>query len=140
MDRRGRTPRLFRGGGLSRGRIFTDGDHFPTALLYHSVSGKLLAAFGNATGGIHEIYAYPITSSTIPAGTSAYPSTGVVAGISAMAELNDGTVVVASALSSMNTIERFSVDTSTGVLTRVGTGYIFPSVYTRSVSSMVVGN
>ncbi|MBS1962782.1 MAG: hypothetical protein JST04_11230 [Bdellovibrionales bacterium] len=115
-------------------------NHFPTTMLMHSVSGKLLVAFGNNTGGIHEIYPYTVTSTTITAGSSAYNNPSVLAGISSMAELPDGTIAVASALSTMNTVERFSVDSSTGALTRIGTHYILPSVYTRSVSAMLVGN
>lgn len=114
--------------------------HFPTTMLMHSVSGKLLVAFGNNTGGIHAIYPYSVTSTTITAGSLAYSDPSVLAGISSMVEFPDGTIAVSSALSTMNTIERFSVDSSTGALTRIGSHFILPSVYTRSVSSMLVAN
>jgi hypothetical protein len=115
-------------------------NHFPTAILYHPISARVFVGFGNTTGPVHEIYSYPATATTISAGTSAFNDLSVLAGISAMALLPDGSIGVASALSTMNTIEKFTVNSSTGVLTRSGTQFILPSVYTKSVSAMLVSN
>jgi len=112
----------------------------PTALLAHS-SGQLLAAYGSTTAASNFIYSYPINQTTNSFGTAvaAYNDSGVIVnGPSAMAEdLATGDVFVANALSTLNTIERFSLNTSTGVLTS-RSQHFGPSVYTRCVSAMKV--
>ncbi len=110
----------------------------PTAVLTHS-SGKLLAAYGSTTAASNFIYSYPINMTTNAFGTAvaAFSDSGVlVNGPSALAEdAYNGDVYVANALSTMNTIERFSFDPAAGTLTsrsvRMG-----PSIYTRCVSAM----
>jgi hypothetical protein len=112
--------------------------HYPTSLLYHS-SGKLLAGFGNNTGPIHQIYSYSVTSTTITSPVQAFNDTSILQGISEMAEMPDGTVLISAAASTFNTIERFTLNPSTGLLARVGTlPLIGPSIFTRSVSGILV--
>jgi hypothetical protein len=110
-------------------------NHYPTALLYHS-SGKLFIAYGNTTGPVHAIYSYTVTSNSISNETLVWSNVNVTQGISAMSEMSDGTILVASAASTFNTIEKFTYASNT--FTRVGTtSFIGPSAYTRSVSSII---
>lgn len=115
----------------------------PTAILMHS-SGKLLVAYGSTTAGSNYIYSYSINATTnaITGATAAYSDITNVNGPSAMTEDPEtGDVFVANALNTFNTIERFSFDPTTGLLTKIGSApFISPQVYTRCVSSMVVGD
>lgn len=110
----------------------------PTAVLAHS-SGKVLVSWGSTTAASNFVYSYPVNATTNAFGTpvAAYSDNGVlVNGPTTLAEdpLN-GDVYVANGLSTMNTIERFSFDSTAGTLTprsiRFG-----PNLYTRCVSAM----
>jgi hypothetical protein len=113
----------------------------PSALLQHS-SGKLIAAWGSSTLSSNLITGYDVTpaSSTINGAVSAYTNTAVINGPSALAEdVSTGTVYVANGVYS--NIEKFSFDSSSKTLTRVGnTPFIPSSVYTKCISGMVVGD
>lgn len=109
--------------------------HFPTSLLYHS-SGKLFASFGHNTGPVHEVYQYNVTASSIGGAVSVFNNTSVLQGASAMAEMPDGSILIANAATSFGNIERYTYDGTS--LTRVGnTPYIPASVYTKSVSAIL---
>jgi hypothetical protein len=115
-------------------------NHYPTAALVHS-SGRLLVSYGNTTGPVNEIYSYPVTSTSIGAGVSAFNNISVLQGISYMAEMPDATILVTSMVSTFNTIEQFTYDTGTNSLLRMGTtSFIGPNVYTRSISSILIAN
>jgi hypothetical protein len=112
--------------------------HYPTAILYHS-SGKMLVSYGNNVGPIHQIYSYTASSTSLTLPVQAYNNSSVMQGPSHMVELANGDVLVAASASTFNSIERFSFNSTTGVMTRVGTtSFISPSVFTRSISAMVI--
>jgi len=69
----------------------------------------------------------------------AFADAGVLQGISKMAERANGNVLIASAAASFNTVEEFSFDPATGLLSRVGNGPLLdPSIFTRSISDVLV--
>lgn len=109
----------------------------PTAVIQHS-SGDVLASFGSTTSASNVIMAYNFngTTNAFSNATTALSDFGIVNGPSAMVESPvDGSVYVASALSTFNTIERFSYDHATRTLTRIGPT-IGPQYYTKCVASM----
>ncbi len=115
-------------------------NHFPTAMLYHS-SGKLLVAYGNNTGAINQVYSYDITNNSIANPILAYNDLSVLQGISEIVELPDHTVLITSASSSFNTVEKFQLDSSSGILTHLGTiPFLTPSIFTRSISSIIIAD
>lgn len=114
--------------------------HYPTFILKHSGSGKYFVAYSNTTGPIYQIYSYSPTAAAIGAGTLVYNDPSVSQGVTAMVELPDSRILVANGAPSMNTIEEFQYNSSVPSLDRVGTTFIMPSVYTKSVSSMIVAN
>lgn len=121
-------------------------NHWPTALLMHS-SGVLFVAYGNNTGAVHQIYAFNPTFTATTASFGSNPSApafndlGILQGISTMVEMPDGTILVAAAGPTMNTVERLQYDATTGLLSRVTSGpFIGPTIFTRSVSGIAVGN
>jgi hypothetical protein len=115
----------------------------PTASLVLP-SGNVLVSYGSTTAASNFIYSYDINVSTnaISNVTAAYTDFANVDGPSAMAlDPETGDVFVANALNTYNTIERFSYDGTTQLLTKEGsTPYIPANVYTRCVSAMVVGD
>jgi len=115
-------------------------NHYPTTSLLHS-SGKLLVAYSNGTAGVNDIYSYDLSDTALSNPILAARDPGVLSGMSAMAEMSDGSVLVSMMNQNFNTIEKFTFNSSTGVLTRVGTTpLIEPNLYIRSVSAMVVTN
>lgn len=120
--------------------------HYPTSLLMHS-SGVLFVGYGNNTGLIHQIYAFnpTFTSTTADFGSNAssaaFNDLSVLQGISRMIEMPDGSILVSAAGPTMNTIERFTYNSTTGALTRVGNvPFIGPAIFTRSVSGLLIAN
>ena len=115
----------------------------PTAALHHS-SGKLLIAYGSTTLTSNAIYAYDInlTANTITNPVAAFTNTAVVNGPTAMIEdTATGKVYVAMGTSSFNTIEQFTFNSTTKLLSRDTTTPFAPnSIYTRCVSGMAVGS
>jgi hypothetical protein len=111
----------------------------PTAIIVHS-TGNVLVAYGSTTAASNYVYAYPINQTTNVIGTpiASFKDSGVVLnGSSALAEdPNTTDVFVANALSSLNTIERFSYVPATGILTNIPSKRIGPNVYTRCVAAM----
>lgn len=111
----------------------------PTSLLFHS-SGKLLATFGSTTTASNLTYAYDVNIATnvISAPINAYFNTSVVNGPSAMTEDPiTKEVLIANGNANFNTIERFSFNPTTKLLTRKpGPSFIPPQSYTRCVSAM----
>lgn len=109
----------------------------PTALLVHS-SGDLLVAYGSTTIASNTVHSYKlnITTNAITAATQSYYDGSIVNGPSAITENpTDSNIFVANALSTMNTIERFSYNPTTQTMTRVE-GRIGPNLYTKCVSAM----
>jgi hypothetical protein len=117
----------------------------PASMVYLSDVGHLLVGYGSAaaTAPSNQIWSYAVNETTgaMSGATAAWTNFNVVSGPSAMAyDSTTGYVYVASSLSTLNTIERFTYDSSTKTLTRSGsTSYIAPSVYNRCISGMVVG-
>jgi hypothetical protein len=115
----------------------------PTSMILHS-SGKLLVAYGSTTVASNSIYAYDVdaTANTVTLPVNAYSNTGIINGPSAIVE--DPTtraVYVANALSTMNTIEKFTFDSTSKTLTRVGSSpFINSNLFTRCINSMFVGD
>lgn len=113
----------------------------PTAMLLHS-SGKLLVAYGSTTSASNVIMSYTVDTSgnTISGATTAYSNQSVVIGPSAMTEdRTTGVVYIASATVGAESIEAFTFDSSSGVLTRIGSTPFIPlNQYVRCVSGMVV--
>ena len=113
----------------------------PTDPLLHS-SGKILVAYGSTTNASNFIYAYDYTDSTgvLSNATAAYTDSSIINGPSAMAEdTSTGNIYVSSATSTFNTIEKFTFNPTTKLLTRVGTlPFIAPQVFSRCVSDMKV--
>ncbi len=109
--------------------------HFPTSLLLHAATGKLLAGFGNNTGAIHQIYSYDVTATTLANPLQLYNNPSVVQGVSELAELSDGTVLVGSSASAFNNISRFSYNGSTFTYLQ---DLIPQSIYTKPVADILV--
>ncbi len=113
----------------------------PTSPLMHS-SGKLLVAYASTTPSANTIHAYDVNASinSISNATVAYTDPVIVFGPTAIAEdTATGAVFVANGGSSFNSIEKFSFNSSTRLLTRTSsTPFIGPQVYTRCVTDMKV--
>ncbi|MES2964894.1 MAG: hypothetical protein V4760_13465 [Bdellovibrionota bacterium] len=111
----------------------------PTSLLTHS-SGKLLVGYGSTTAASNIVQAMDVNVLTnVISGTmTAYNDFAIVNGISALAENPaDTSVYVANSLSTFNTIERFSFNPTTKLMTRLGPT-IGPQYYTKCIASMMV--
>lgn len=109
----------------------------PTAILPHS-SGTILVSFGSTTNASNSIQAYDlnITTNAFSGATTAFADVSLVNGPSALAENPvDTSVYVASSLSTFNTIERFSFDPATKLMTRTGPT-MGPQYYTKCISSL----
>lgn len=118
------------------------GNHTPTgALLYYNYNGlsRLLVGYSNNTGPVHNIYSYPVSSTTISAGTLAYSNLSVLQGASAMAMMPDGKILIAMSSPTFNQIERFDYNESTHTLTPSATSTFIPTdLFTKSVSAILV--
>jgi hypothetical protein len=114
-------------------------NHIPTALLYHSLSGKLFVAFGSSTGPVNDIYSYDISATSLSNPVLVYSNASVVQGVSHLAADAQGTIYVLNANSAFNTVEKFTYDSQLLTLVRVGTTpFLSPSLYTRSISGIVI--
>jgi hypothetical protein len=115
----------------------------PTAVL-QPVPGQLLVAYGSTTNSSNAIYSYLVddTTGAISSPVAAWTNFGVVNGPSAMTrDPETGEIFVSNSTNGYNGIEKFTYNSTTRVLTRVGsTPYIPPSLYTRCVSSMIVSD
>jgi hypothetical protein len=115
-------------------------NHIPTTALLHS-SGKLFVGFSSTTGPVNDIFQYDVTSSTITNAALIGRDAANIQGITALAELPDGTILIANGASTFNTIEAYTYDATTPTLTRVGTSSFIPaSLYTRSISAIVIAD
>ncbi|WP_413569322.1 hypothetical protein ACLWBD_01770 [Bdellovibrio sp. HCB117] len=119
----------------------------PTAMVYIPASNDVLVATGSTTAASNMVISYPITETastvTIGAPTVAYNNTSVIYGPSAMAyDSETGFVYIANGSTSLaNVIEKFTYDSTTKTLTRVGTvPFTGTSLQTNCISSMFVGN
>lgn len=113
----------------------------PTSSLYEATTDKLLVAYGSSTTASNQIYSYKINATTgaISSPVAAWTDTGIILGPSAMAtDTTTGSVFIANGASTLNNIEKFTINSS-GVLTKVGTiPFIRSSVYTRCISGMEI--
>ncbi|MGE0763069.1 MAG: hypothetical protein AB7N80_07320 [Bdellovibrionales bacterium] len=113
----------------------------PTRVLIHS-SGRTLVSFGSTTAASNTIYSYNVnsTANTITAPVAAWTDFSVVNGPSAMVEdPSNGNVLISSATSTFNTVERFSYNSTTNTLSRVGAApFMTPSIHTRCITDMKV--
>ncbi len=113
----------------------------PTSVLMHS-TGKLLVAYGSTTSGSNFIYSYDVNDSTntINGPISAFNDFAIVNGPSSMTEDTvTGNVYVANGNSAYNTIEKFSYDSTTKLLSRLSVQpFVSPQIYTRCVSDMKI--
>jgi hypothetical protein len=114
----------------------------PTAAVYVQDGSHTLVAYGSTTSGSNQIISYNVneTANTITGATQAYYNPNYVIGPSAMAyDSITGAVFVASSSIGAETIEKFTYDTTTRKLARVGSSPFIPlDVYVRCVSGMVV--
>jgi hypothetical protein len=115
----------------------------PTAAIRHS-SGFVLVAYGSTISGSNGIYAYTVdeNANTISAPIVAYSNPSVINGPSAMVEdPTTGIVYVANSTSGSESIEAFTVDSNTGVMTRTtNQSLVSTEPYVRCVSGLVVSN
>ncbi len=113
----------------------------PTSIITHS-SGKVLVSYGSTTGPSNSIHAYDVdaNANTISGATASYANSSVVLGPSAMVEnTTDQSVYVANAAAGAESIEKFTFDSSSKTLTRVGgSPFISTSLNIRCVSGMAV--
>lgn len=116
---------------------------YPTAMAYIKATNHLLVSYASATAGNDFIYAYDVneTTNAISGATAAYTNTAIIRGASAM-YYDDVTkyLYVANGSTSLgNTIEKFTFDTTTKTLTRVGSNsFSLPTVNHRCISSMLI--
>lgn len=114
----------------------------PTAMAYHSTSGKLIVAYGSTTSASNFIYTYDInlTSGAISNPIAAFTDFGVVYGPSAITvDSATGIVYVANGASTYNNVEAMRLN-SNGTLTKIGsTPFLQTEIYTRCISDMRVG-
>lgn len=114
-------------------------NNFPTGMTL-TAGGNLLVAYSNNTGPVNEIWSYPITANAFGTPVKAYSDASIIQSVSRMALMPDGSILAANANSSFNTVEKFTYDGTTQKLTRVGTSSLInPSIYTKSISGLVVG-
>lgn len=116
----------------------------PTAIAYHATSGHYLVSFGSTTASSNYVYQYSVNESTnaiTASASAAFSNSSIVNGPSAMTvDSSTGDVYIANGTSTMNTIEKFTYDSTSKALTRVGSSpLVSNSIYTRCVSDMVVG-
>lgn len=117
------------------------GTAFPTAIIAHS-SGKVLVSYGSSTLSSNSIYSYDVDVNTnaISNATGAYTDSSIVNGPTSMAEdRSTGDVYVANGNANYNNIEKFTFNSATGLLTKVGTqSFIGASIFTRCVTGLQV--
>ena len=113
----------------------------PTKILIHS-SGKTLVSYGSTTSASNVVYSYNVnsTSNTITSPVAAWTDYSIVNGPSSMVEdPATGEVLISSATSTFNTVEKFIFNSNTGVLSRANSApFMSPSLYTRCITDMKV--
>lgn len=112
----------------------------PTSIMWHG-SGYVLVSFGSTTGPTQNIYSYTVAANSIGGATLAAQDPNTISGVSYMAEMPDTTVLISNADANYNSVEQFSFDPTTQTMTHVGSNsFIYPSLYTKSISAIVIGN
>ena len=111
----------------------------PSKILILS-SGDTLVAYGSTTTASNFVYSYNVDSiaNTISGATPAWTDYTIINGPSAMTQDSDtGDVFIANGNATFQTIEKFSYNSSTKLLTRIGSTPFMPaSIYTRCVTDM----
>jgi hypothetical protein len=123
---------------------------YPTASLYIAASNKLLVLWAGTTAQSNNyvsIYDFDETTGLLTNETVAFQDTNVIYGGSAMTYDSDENIVYIATANGTSTtvanynIEKFSLDTTTRLLTRVGTTPFATGWYgSKCVSSMYIGN
>jgi hypothetical protein len=118
---------------------------FPTAMAYIGAANHLLVAYSSSTVAQNYVWEYDVNDSahTLSTGAVAYQNAAVLNGLTAMAyDSTTGLVYVANGTTALsNTIEKFTYDPTTKLLTRVGTvAFSLPTVNHNCINSMFVGN
>jgi hypothetical protein len=119
---------------------------YPTAMVYISTMNDLLVAYSSSTVANNKIWQYTVdeTGHTLTAAAAAsFTNSSVLNGPTAMAYDNEtGYVYIANGTTVFaNSIEKFTYDTTTKILTRVGTvPFSSPTVNHNCINSMFVGN
>ncbi len=115
----------------------------PTSVIYHSNSGKLIAAYGSATSASNVVYSYDINTTTgaISNAVNAFSDFGIVYGPSAMTfDPTTGDIYIANGASTFNNVERFKLNAN-GTLTKQGSlPFIQTEIYTRCISGLKVSD
>ena len=115
---------------------------YPTAILRHS-SGNVVVSYGSATATSNFVYTHDVSESgdTIGAGTQSYSNILYVYQPSKMVEdPTNGDILVANTNAALQTVERFSYNTSTFAMTRAtGNSFILNSNFTKCISGLAVG-
>lgn len=113
----------------------------PTTSMIHS-SGKLLVGFGSLTTASNFIYSYDLDQNTnaINLPIASFNDAAIVNGPTIMTEDPvTAEVFVANGNSAFNTIEKFTFNPISKLLTRnAGQSFIAPQIYTRCVTDMKV--
>lgn len=116
---------------------------YPTAIKYIA-SKHLLVTYGGTTVTSNKVYSYDIDENTglISNGVNAYQNSAVLNGPSAMTEdLQTGDIYIANGINAFNTVEKFTYDSTSRTLTRVGVKpFVNYSIYTRCITGMMVSN
>jgi hypothetical protein len=137
-------------GDCIAGQAAPNASSFPTATVYLPDVGQVLVAYaGNAvTADLNSVYSYNLSDSTgvISGATKSYEDVNILYGISAMAvDTSTGYIYIATANGTSTTvggynIEKFSYDSTSKALTRIGTVPFSPHTYkSKCISSMFVG-
>ena len=115
----------------------------PTALITEKNSGHVLVAAGSATSASNFIQSFVITPATgaVTASTLAYTDFNYVTAPSRLVQdTTTNLIYVANARATHNSIEKFTYDATTRLLTRVSPTFVTNSIYTRCVAGMAIGN
>lgn len=137
-------------GGCLAGQAAPNAASFPTSVVYEPTANQVLVSYaGNTTAtDINSIYAYDLTetasTASLAGATRAYQDVNFVYGVSAMAydKVNKNLYVAtanstATAVAGYN-VEKFSYDSTTKALTKVGNPPLIPHFWaTKCIAGMV---
>lgn len=131
-------------GDCIQGVTVTTTTSLPTAVLRVKDTEHVLVASGSSVSASNRIDSYALASATtavIPAPVQAYTDFSYVTAPSAMIQdQSTGLIYVANARATHNSIEAFTYDTTTKLLTRQSPSFLVNSIYTRCVSGLAIGN
>lgn len=120
--------------------------HYPTSMVYLQDIKHLLVAYASSTAANNQVWQYTVDESAhtlTAAGAAAYGNNAVINGPTAMAyDSTTGYIYIANGTTAFaNSIEKFTYDSATKALTRVGTvAFSSPTINHNCINSMFVGN